>query len=637
MQKPIPQKLLCNTVLIGKRFPKQMYNYLKSLMDNFLGTLGRYGTILKLITIDSIWRFKKESFLILVTSFLGVFFQVGTIGMAIYYAQALAKGNDIKMLGYMFQTRNSIGLLFVCGTGVLLSLLLSAWLIYFSRTRCFMLSRRYEEFCSKRILSLFGSNLKVWAPPGQRFSDSSVISRLVHTDSRNIGRVLWMLLNTIIPAITLLVSVGALFYTNTPLTFLMLVLFGISSIFQYKISVMSAKNFNLQEQHARGSSLEYQQIILRLEGTSLPLSGNESGFKEKVFTSGKIKRYLDARIGHLKAIENSQLVSNILFAITIFVLLLTLGSSIILKGAGWGNLIVYLVALRFVLVNMKQISKKVTGINRFYPQIKRYFQFVENTTTPPAINGDRVNDYCITTSTNTVDGSLASFNISKGYKVGLISGVELNRYTLVFIIDCLLGHSKQAVNSALSSIWFMTSRYEHIQGTFRESLGLPGNYEWQDLCKEVEEIETGLLDRLTAQLPNNFDEQVSHDKWNTIDKDLKYSIALLNALRSNKQWVVIEENVLQSFSDNVLKFFTNRLSDRILVVIFYSNVANLERYREDVITVMPKSGVIGMGSVKWFMENQQKIKDIIGKVPVKEAKRGVVDIDSDDKFEDEDI
>src|SRR3990167_3524898 len=102
-----------------------------------------------------------------------------------------------------------------------------------------------------------------------------------------------------------------------------------------------------------------------------------------------------------------------------------------------------MVALRFGLTNMKQSNKKITVINRFYPQVRRYFQFVENTTTPPAINGDRVNDYCITTSTNTVNGSLASFKMSKGCKVGLVSSVELNRYTLAFIIDCLLGHSRQ--------------------------------------------------------------------------------------------------------------------------------------------------------------------------------------------------
>src|SRR3989304_1917626 len=249
----------------------QIYEKLKSRLDKFLGTLSRYSTILKIIAVDSIWGFKKESFLILITNFFGVFFQVWTIGLAIYYAHALEKGNNIKMLGYEFQTRNSIGLLFVCGMGALLSLLLSAWLIYFSRMRGLTLRRRYEEFCSKRVFALFGSNLKIWAPPDKSFSDSNIILRIARTDSRNIGRVLWMLLDTIIPVITLLVSVGVLFYTNAPLTFLMLVIFGISSIFQYKISVMGAKNSSLREKYARGASLEYQQIILRLKGTSIPL------------------------------------------------------------------------------------------------------------------------------------------------------------------------------------------------------------------------------------------------------------------------------------------------------------------------------------------------------------------------------
>ena len=612
-----------------------MYNHLKTKLDNFLGTFSRYSTILKLLTADSIWRFKKESFLILITNFFGVFFQVWIIGLAIYYAQALEKGKNIKLLGFEFQTRSSFGLLFICGIGVLLSLLLSAWLIYFSRTKGLILRRKYEEFCSKRILSLFGSSLKVWAPPDQRFSDSSVIFRLARTDSRNIGRVLWILLDTIIPVMTLLISVGVLFYTNTPLTFLMLVLFGISSIFQYKISVMGAKNSSLREKHARGASLEYRQIILRAKGTSASLPDDKSWFDKRVFASGKIKKYLDAHMGRLKAIENSQLVSHILFAITIFVILLTLGVDIMLKGEGWGNLIVYLVALRFGLTNMKQSSKKITGINRFYPQVRRYFQFLENTVIPPKTEEKQHVNYLATTGNDPIDGSITSYNIRKGSRIGLISTVELNRYTLAFIVNCLLGHSQQATRNALRSMWFATSKYEYLPGTLRESLGLPPEFSWQNLRKEVND--TGLWNKAEEQLPHNLEEPLSPDVWNRLDSDLKSALALLNAIHSNHEWVIIEENVLQSLSDTTLNFFMNKLSDRIMVIIFYSNVANLERYHEDVITVMSKSEVIGMGSVKWFMENQQNIKDIVGKVSVKEAKRGVVDIDSDDEFEDEDI
>lgn len=634
MKKPPFQKLLGDTVFIEKQLFVKIYDRLKSRLDNFLGTFGRYSAILKVITADSIWRFKKESFLILITSFLGVFFQVWTIGLVIYYAQALEKGNNIKLFGYVFQTRTSIGLLFVCGTGILVSLLLSAWLIYFSRTKGFFLGRRYEVFCSKRILSTFGSSLKVWAPPDRNFSDSSIVFRLARKDSRDIGRVLWMLLDTVIPVITLLVSVGVLFYTNTPLTFLMLALFGISSIFQYKISVMGAKNSVLREKHARGASLEYQQIILRLKGSSLPLPRDESWFEKEVFTAGKLKRYLNAHIGRLTAVENSQLISNILFAITIFVLLLTLGAGSILKGEGWGNLIIYLVALRFGLTNMKQSSKKITSINRFYPQVRRYFQFLENTTTPITKESYR-NNHVVTAGTKRIDGSLSSFNLMKGSRIGLISTVELNRYTLAFIIDCLLGHSQQAVRNALGSMWFTTSKCEYLPGTLRESLGLPPGYEWQDIRREIEDA--GLWNKAEQQLPHNLEEPISSDLWNRIDPDLKVALALVNAIHSDHLWVTLEENALQFLSDTTLTFFLNRLSDRILVIVFYENTKALGRYGEDVIAVIGDGSIAGLGSRSWFTENQQRIEDISKSRFTKNLHKSTMDIDSDDEFDDEDM
>src|SRR3989304_8078674 len=217
-----------------------MYNHLKTKLDNFLGTFSRYSTIIKLITTDSIWRFKKESFVILITSFLGVFFQIWTIGLAIYYARVLEKGENIRLFGHVFQIRTSISFLIVCGIGVLLSLLISAWLIYFSRTRSLAIRHRYEEYCARRVLSLFGSSSTIWSPSGRSFSDSNIIFRLARIDSKNIGRVMWMLLVTIIPGVTLLAAIGVLFYSNAPLTFLMLVLLRLSSIFQYRISVMGA-------------------------------------------------------------------------------------------------------------------------------------------------------------------------------------------------------------------------------------------------------------------------------------------------------------------------------------------------------------------------------------------------------------
>ena len=112
-------------------------------MSKFLETIRQYGATLKLIAADSVWRFKKESFFILLTGFLGTSFQLLTIGLALYYAHALEKGGIIKLLGFEFQARTSVALLFLLGAGVFFFLLLSAWLIYFSKTKTIALMRKY--------------------------------------------------------------------------------------------------------------------------------------------------------------------------------------------------------------------------------------------------------------------------------------------------------------------------------------------------------------------------------------------------------------------------------------------------------------------------------------------------------------
>ena len=55
--------------------------------------------------------------------------------------------------------------------------------------------------------------------------------------------------------------------------------------------------------------------------------------------------------------------------------------SIIFEGRGWGRLIVYLLALRYGLVNLRSLASTITSINRLYPHLRRYRDFVEMSAT----------------------------------------------------------------------------------------------------------------------------------------------------------------------------------------------------------------------------------------------------------------
>ncbi len=603
-------------------------------LNKFFETIRQYSATLKVIAADSVWRFKKESFVILLTGFLGASFQLLTIGLALYYAHTMEKGGIIKLLGLEFQARTSMALLFLLGMVVLPLLLLSAWLIYFSKAKTIALMRKYEEFCAKRIFSVFGSSTKVWMPPEQGFHSDRIISRLVRINSRYNSRVLGIILAIVVPTITLLVSIGTLFYTNIFLTCLMLGFFGIASFFQYKINIVGVKNSTRMENYIRDYVIEYNQIIQRQKNLSNPLPENESWFENALFSSDKIKRYLDAYTGRLKVLETSNFVSNILFAIAIFMLLLIMGTRIIFKADNWSSLVIYLIALRYVLVNLRQLSRQITNINRFYPQIKRYFLFLQNTETPREIRTSDTVSYTIQAA-NSTENSLKTWQLSKGSKLGLVSPVKLNRYSLEFVFGCLFGHSERESRSALESVWFMAVDYGNAYSSLRGFLCLPAGYSLSHVQKELEEA--ALWDKFEKQLPCDLEKPIPREKWEQADVDLKVALALFGAVHSKHCWVMLEENAVRHLSDRTLQFFMNRLSDRILVIVFHQYAHTLGRYGEDVIAVLSGDSIAGLGTVKWFEEHRQTISHISNQTPNGGQDKRYREDDSEDLFDDEDI
>lgn len=603
--------------------------YILKKYDSVIETSSKYGKIFKLLITDSLWRYKGETIQIVLAGSLGVFFQAQAIGLAVYYAQTLEKGEAITMLGRSFELRSSEINLFLCGIAVLLSLLISTWLIYFFDMRSLKLNRMYEEFCSKRILSLSGINLRFGTNSENGIIDDKHLLRLARSDSRCCGYVLRLILNGVAPAITFIVATAVLFYINPFLSLLMLVMMGISLSFQYKISIYGAKNSSLMEKNATQAAYEYQRIIYQQKWVAASLPEHES-WLEKVFTSTIVKEYIDAYIGRLRAPRSSQFVSNILFAVAIFTIFLTLGLSILTEGKGWGRLIIYLIALRYVLVNLKQLSKNITSINRFYPQIRRYFQFIQNTETQ-SIDGEKLlESYTVVVGGNPIDGSLEHYDLSKGSCVGLISPVALNRYTLAFLTDSLLGKSSDAARTALGSMWFVSSQFGCLPGQpLRELLGFPPGYKWQELINEMKG--TGLECKLIEKLPHSLEKPVSPDTWNQVDSDLKYSLALLRTCHSDCQWIMLEETGLRSLSDVTRQYFLKRLSDRILVIIYDKDIKTVGNYNEDVISLIDETGVRALGDIDWFKENHNKVKETAN-MKYKKVYTGVdneIDIDID--------
>ena len=606
----------------------------KEQFSSFLKTLHQYTELLRWLIIDSVWRFRGKVILMLVTGVLHVILQVQAIGLAIYYARAVDKGIVINILGRKLSARTSLELLFFYGLGVLVCLLISAFFGYYSRTRVLKLWRLYEEFCSKRIFLLSGSNLRFCLPLSQEYNNESNILRLVRSDARYCGRILGMFLYTIIPIITFLIAIAILFYINTFLTILIIVLMIISTIFLYKINRSGVSYSTSLHKYTREFGQEYRHIIKWQKGIviSSPLSELEFWLEENIFRSGAVKQYLDAFEGRLRVVVESEFIGNIFFAIATCIVLISLGSFIVLQGKGWSQLIIYLVASRQGLLSFKEVTRKMTSINRFYPHLKRYSQFLKNMNYRLITKQENSTNYSIGLSNNSLPNSLEECNLNKGSCLGLVSPVELNCYTLAFLTECLLGN-REVVSNVLESMRFATTNYSlPSKYPLSKSLGFPSGYNYQDLCQDMKLI--GLEDKVKKQLRRNLEKPISQDKWNQVDLDLKFALSLTAALNSNCQWVMLDESGLKTLSKVAQENLLKRLSRKITIIIFNKKLARIGQYNENAIAVINENKLVGLGSLDWFNENKDEIETIWSKSSQKIAKVTSTRTDSSD-FEDD--
>ena len=456
---------------------------------------------------------------------------------------------------------------------------------------------------------MFGSSLNVDAGRNPAFNSDSALLRLMRTDARFCGRSLRVLLLAVVPIITFLVAIASLLYINLPLTLGILLLMTFTAGFQYRVSVAGARSSTLMEKYSGGISSEYRRIIKQQKSTSVPLPMDRP-WLNKVFEKGHVKGYLNATEGRLNVLMKSRLVSDIFLAAAIAIIMITMGASIIAEKHGWSNLIIYLVALRYMLVNMKSSVSRFTSLNRFYPQIRRYFQFIENVGTRIGSIKELPEDYMIQPADNNIEDSLLSWKLKRGSRVGLLSPVVLNRYTIAYLAACLIGDSHEKSGTALNSMWFIASMPEFHPGTLRESLLLSQGYTSDDFVKEMEHA--GLWIRLKEQLTGDLDTSVPTDTWDRIEPDLQLALAFLTAVHTDAQWVMLDGKGLSSLPDKSREYFLRRLSDRIMVIV-YNDMAAIGSCNEEVIAVIDENKLLGLGSAEWVYKHESLITDLLRK------------------------
>lgn len=605
-----------------------------NVLSTFVTRAQRYAHLLRWIAVDSLWRYRGTSFLFLSAGMGGLVFQIAALGVAVIYAQMLEHGRVVTLLGRQVEARSEVGLLAVCGTGVLVALLLSAYLTYVSGVQSIRLRRRYQVFCSQRVLRLLASGFPVWPPPDKRQANLGEIMKLVRGDAAFHGRVAQMFIRAVVPAVTSILAVGVLLYLEWLSTLVVLLATLVSTVFHYRVSVAAAQGSRLMEQHAPQASRAYRERINVLRGSTVVSDTELTASDEAFFQSGGVRAFLDARDRRMRATESSKLVSNIFFAVIVFVVLLGLGMSIIFEGRGWGRLIVYLLALRYGLVSLRSLTSTITSINRFYPQLRRYRDFIEMSATRSGVRPEPLEAYQVRATADALGGSEESATFTAGSRVLLICPTELDRYTVGFILDSLIGASVGSVAAATSSLWLVTAWLTCDPSLpIGTAVGLPAKMRRRDIEQLLEG--TTLAEKVTAQLPDDFAKPMDSQAWARVDPMVRYALALVAAAHVDRQWVLLDEARLRAVPANVREQLLRRLADRIVVIVSRSAAA-AGQYSESMVIVADRGQVIGIGSPAWLECHRADVEALLGEaLGVDESRATNGDEQEDAELDDE--
>lgn len=335
--------------------------------------ITRYKAVWLWFVKDAYWRFSGLTIKIILYMAASMALLVLALGVIYKYVDGLEQGKELVILSNTYQFQTSLELLFlvILGAGLLFGG--SALLRYIAGVSALQLGRRYEEQCILRAASFLAitnktESLAPWL---------SEAGKLIQSAPRFCGRVARLSIMAVLPAMTFIVTLALLAYLDPFVTLAVILIIAITIPFLYAVNVKGARYSRTLERTMPVASQARRKILdhcIEQDGFVSPDSDWMKAHTEK----GPLFDNFNAYVGRLRAVANGMFVTQVMFGVGIVAIIWQMGGEIIETGSGWGTLATYLVALRINLASFSTASTNLTGVNRFYPQVHRYFSFVRD-------------------------------------------------------------------------------------------------------------------------------------------------------------------------------------------------------------------------------------------------------------------
>lgn len=294
------------------------------------------------------------------TAMLSVALTAAAIGVMVGYAKLLESGEPVAVFGTAYAPRESGSLLAVACAGVLGLLLLAGALEYFRGLMTIAMHRRTH---ARRAEVVIGELSKPGLPvvPLGDAAPRALLGKIMGQDAAIFGRIARLLLNAIGPIVIGAIAFVALVVVEPLGTVVVAGAVVVALLFLYRTNrAAAASSRALEEARPRVQTAVRETLRLAAMGESVA-AVDRSGIGELEVARGQ----------RMRALAEGQLVANVAIGVALASVIATIGARNIKDGGGWTELIAVLVAIRYLMSNLRTISSTIVGVNRFHLNMER--------------------------------------------------------------------------------------------------------------------------------------------------------------------------------------------------------------------------------------------------------------------------
>jgi hypothetical protein len=304
--------------------------------------------------------------------------------------------------------------------------------------------------------------------------------------------------------------------------------------------------------------------------------------------------------------EKGNLIAGLLIALMLAGILALEGATLLSEPARWGELLLYLVTVRYGLAALKRLVATMNQVNRQYLAVRTYYEFVSDVDSATAEGAPSPAERPQLT-VRPLDGESGPLMLGAGGDViALIHAGQIDRFTVMLFQDIERRAAAPGPPPKALTYW-SAGRFDMVGRTVRQCFGFPSDYTEDHLRSDIVAV---LGDERAADpwLPP-LDQVLTKEDEALLRQRGSGAMRVMAAMCSDADVVLLSADDVAKSAESALR---SAFATRILVVVYDDGIRRIGRLGEIAVLVSDGRRLLGWAPPQWARAHRLEIKRLAG-------------------------